>query len=86
MVSPSYSSAILVPSLWKFLKKLLIKPPCDLAIPLLGIYLEETKIERDTSITLFIATLFAIAITWRQPRCPLTDETIEKLWYINAME
>ena len=54
------------------IKKLGIKPPHDPAIPLLGIYLEETKTERDTCIPLFIAALFTIARTWRQPRCPLT--------------
>ena len=63
-----------------------IKPPYDPAIPLLGIYLEKTKIERDTSIPLFIAALFTIARTWKQPRCPSTDEWIKKLWYIYKME
>ena len=58
---------------WRFLKKLGIKPPCDPEIPLRGIYSEETKIERDTFIPLFIAALFAIARTWKQPRCPLTN-------------
>ena len=71
---------------WRFLKKLGIKPPYDPAIPLLGIQLEETKIERDTCIPLFIAALFTIARTWKQPRCPLTDEWIKKLWYIYTME
>ena len=50
---------------WKFLKKLRIKPPYDPAIPLLGIYPEETKIERDTCIPLFIESLFTIARTWK---------------------
>ena len=68
--------------LWRHLKKLGIKPPCDPAIPLLDIYLEENKFERDTYIPLFIAALFTIARTWKQPRCPLTDEWIKKLWYI----
>ena len=45
------------------------KPPYDLAILLLGIYTEETKIEKDTSIPLFIAALFTIARTWKPPRC-----------------
>ena len=75
--------------LWKmvqrFLKKLGIKLPYDPAIPLLGIYPEETKIEKDTCIPLFIAALFTIARTWKQPRCPLTDEWI-KLWYVYTME
>ena len=49
-------------------------------MPLLSISPKETKIERDTHIPLFIATLFKIARTWKQPSCPLTDEWIKKLW------
>ena len=71
---------------WRFLKKLRIKPPYDPAFPLLGIYSEETKIERDTYIPMFTAELFTIVRTWKQPRCPLTDEWIKKLWYIYTME
>ena len=71
---------------WRFLKKLGIKSPHDPAIPLPGIYPEETKIERDTCIPLFIVALFTIARTWKQPRCPSTDEWIKKLWYIYAAE
>ena len=48
-------------TVWRFLKKLGIKPPYDPAIPFLGIYPKETKIEKDTCIPLFIATLFTIA-------------------------
>ena len=59
---------------WRFLKKLGIESPYDPAILLLGINLEETKIERDTCIPLFIAALFIIPRTWKQPRCPYTDE------------
>jgi len=66
-------------TVWRFLKKLGIQPPYDPAIPLLGIYPEETKIEKDTCIPLFIAALFTIARTWKQPRCPSTDEWIKKL-------
>ena len=58
-----------------------ITPPYDPAIPLLGIYPEETKIENDAHIPVFIAALFAVASTWRQPRCPSTDEWIKQLWY-----
>ena len=71
---------------WRCLKKLGIKPPYDPVIPLLGIYPEETKIEKDTGIPFFIAALFTVARTWKQPRCPLTDEWIKKLWYIYTME
>ena len=53
---------------------------------LLGIYPEETKTEKDTCIPLFIAALFTVAGTWKQPRCPLTLEWIKKLWYIYTME
>ena len=63
---------------WRFLKKVGIKPPYDPAIPLLGIYAEETKIEKDTCISLFIVALFTIARTWKQSRCPSTDEWIKK--------
>ena len=71
---------------WRLLKKLGIKPPYDPAIPLLGIYPEETRVEKDTCIPLFIAALFTIARTWKQARCPSTDEWIKKLWYIYPME
>ena len=70
-------------TVWRFLKKLAIKPPYDPAIPLLGIYPEETKIEKDTHI---LAALFTIARTWKQPRCPSADERIKKLRYIYTME
>ena len=59
---------------WRFLKKLGIKLPYEPAILLLGIYLEETKIERDTGIPLFTAGLFTIARTWKQPKCPSTED------------
>ena len=80
----------LIPPLWKtvwrFLKKLGIKPPCDPAIPLLDIYPEETKTEKDTCIPLLIAALFTVARTWKQSRCPSTDEWRKKLWYIYTVE
>ena len=66
-------------TVWRLLKKLGIKPPYDPAIPLLGIYPEETKMEKDMCIPLFIAALFTKARTWKQPRCPLTDELINIL-------
>ena len=71
---------------WRFLKKLGIKPPYDPAIPLLGIHPEGTKFEKDTSFPLFIAALFTIAKTWKQPGCPLTGEWIKNLWYMCKME
>ena len=63
-----------------------IELPYDPAIPLLGRHTEETRIERDTCTSMFIAALFTIARTWKQPRCPLADEWIRKLWYIYTME
>ena len=63
-----------------------MKLPYDPSIPLPGIYPEETRVEKDTCIPLFIAILLAIARTWKQPRCPSTDEWIKKLWYIHTME
>ena len=70
----------------RFLKKLGIKPPCDPAIPLLGIYPEEIKMEKDICFPLFTEALFTIARTGKQPRCPSTDEWIKKFWYIYTME
>ena len=62
--------------------KLELELPYDPAIPLLGIYTEETRTERDTCTPVFIAALFAIARAWKQPRCPSADEWIRKLLYI----
>ena len=73
-------------TVWRFLKKLGIKLPYDPRIPLLGIYPEKTIIEKHTCTPMFTATLFIIARTWKQPRCPLTDEWIKKLWYIYTTE
>ena len=73
-------------TVWRSLKKLEIELPYDPAIPLLGIHTEETRIERDMCTPMFIATLFTIARTWKQPRCPLADEWIRKLCYIYTME
>ena len=73
-------------TVWRFLKKLEIVLPYDPAIPLLGIHTEETRTERDTCTPMFIIALFTIARTWKQPRCPLADEWIRKLWYIYTIE
>ena len=80
----------MIQTLWKtilrFLKKLGVKPPYDPAIPLLGIYPQEAKIEKDTCTPMFIAALFTIDKTCKQPRCTSTDEWIKNLWYIYMME
>ena len=60
--------------------------PYDPAIPLLGIHTKEIRIERDMRTPMFIAALFIIARTWKQPRCPSADEWIRKPWYIYTME
>ena len=80
------TSTALWKTVWRFLKKLEIELPYDPAIPHLGIHTEETRSERDTCTPVFIAALFRIARTWKQPRCPSADEWIRKLWYIYTME
>ena len=79
MVQPLWKTA------QKFFYKLKIELPYDPAIPLLSIYPEEIKTERDTCTPVFTAALFTIARTWKQPRYPSTDEWIKKL-YIYIME
>ena len=72
-------------TVWRFLKKLKIELPYDPAIPLLGIYLKETKtlIRKDTCTPMFIAALFTIAKIWKQPKCPSMHEWIKKMWDID---
>ena len=72
--------------MWRVLKKLEIELPYDPAIPLLGIHTKKIRIERDTRTPVFIASLFTIAKTWKQFRCPSADEWIRKLWYIYTIE
>ena len=72
--------------MWRFLKKLETELPYDPAIPLLGILTEETRTERDTCTPMFIAALFIIARTWKQPGCPSADEWIRKVWYVYTMK
>ena len=76
LIQPSWRTV------WRFLKKLGIKLPYDPTILLVGIYHEKTITEKDTCTPVFIAALFTIARTWKEPRCPSTDEWIKKLWYI----
>ena len=73
-------------TVWRFLKKLKVEVPYNPAIPLLAIYPEKTIIQKDTCTPVFIATLFTIAKTWKQPKCPSTDEWIKKMWYLYTME
>jgi hypothetical protein len=71
----------------KFLSKLEIDLPEDPAIPLLGIYSNDAPpCHRGTGSTMFIAALFVIARSWKQLRCPTTEEWIQKMWFIYTME
>ena len=71
---------------WRYLRHLYIELPYGPAIPLLGIYLHKTFLEKDTCTRMFIAALFTIVKTWKQPKCPSTEERIKKMWYIYTME
>ena len=73
-------------TVWRFLKKLNIELPYGPAIPLLGIYPEKTIIQKQSCTKMFIAALFTIARTWKQPKCSSTDEWIKKMWHIYTME
>jgi len=68
-------------TVWKFLKKLGIKPPYGPAKTL-----EENKTEKDTCTSVFIVALFTIARMWKQPKGPSTDECMKKLWYVYMVE
>ena len=68
-------------TVWWFLKKLKIELPYDPAIPLLGIHPEKTIIRKESCTTMFTAALFTIARTWKQPKCPSTDEWVKKMWH-----
>ena len=71
---------------WRFLRKLNIELPHNPTILLLGIYPDKTSIQKDTCSPMLTAALFTIAKTWKQPKCPLTEEWIKKMWYIYTME
>ena len=73
-------------TVWRFLKKLKRELPYDPAIPILGIYPEKTIIRKDACTPMFIAALFTIVRTWKQPKCPSTEEWVKKMWYIYTME
>ena len=73
-------------TVWRVLKKLKLELPYDPAIPLPGVYPEKTVIQKDTWTPVFTAALFTIARTWKQPKCPTTDEWLRKMWYMYKME
>ena len=81
MVQPAYWK-----TLWSLLRKLNLKLPHDPAIPFVGIDPDKTFIQKDTCTPMFIAALYTIAKTWKQPKCPLTEEWIKMMWYIYAMQ
>ena len=73
-------------TVWRYLRKLNIKLPYDPVMPLSGIYPDKPFLEKDTCTCMFIAALVTIAETWKQPKCPSTEEWIQKMWYIYTME
>ena len=73
-------------TVWRFLQKLKIELPYDPAIPLLGIYPEKTIIHKESCTTMFIAVLFTIVRTRKQPKCPSTDEWIKNMWHMYTTE
>ena len=75
-------------TVWNVLKKIKMELPFDPAIPLLRLYPKnsETPIQKNLCIPLFTAALFIIAKCWKQPKCPVANEWIKKLWYIYTIE
>jgi len=70
-------------SIWRFLRKLKIDLPKDPAIPFLGIYPKDTPpCHRGTCSIMFIEALFVMPRSWKQSRCPTTEEQIQKRWLI----
>ena len=66
-------------TVWRFLKKTKNRVPHDLEIPLLGIYMEKNMIQKDTCTPMFTAALLRIAETWKQSKCPSTEEWIKMM-------
>ena len=77
LVQPLWSTA------WRFLKKLKIELPYDLAIPLLDVHPEKTVIQKDTCTPMFIASPFTIASIWKQTKCPSTGTDREDMVHIH---
>ena len=73
-------------TVWGFLKNIKIEISYDPAIPLLGIYPEKITVQKDTCSPMFIEALFTIPRTWKQPKCPSTEEWINKMQYIHTTD
>ena len=73
-------------TVWRLPKKREIELPYDPGNPTAGHTHQGTRIERDMCTSMFITALFIIGRTWKQPRCPLADKWIRKLWYVYRME
>ena len=71
-----------IANILKYVFSLKIELPYDPAIPLLCIYPEKTLIQKDICTPMVIAALFTIAKIWKQPKCPLTNEWVKKMWYV----
>jgi hypothetical protein len=70
-----------------FLEKLEIDLPEDPAIPLLGMYpIDVPPCYRGMCSPMFVAALFVITRSWKQPRCLTREEWIQKMWFIYIME
>ena len=73
-------------TVWRCLKKIKIELSYNPAIPLLGIYPEKTIIQKESCTKMITAAVFTRARTWKQSKCPSTDEWIKKMWHIYTME
>ena len=75
-------------TIWRFFKVLQIELLYDPAVLLLGIYPKDRRMlsQEGACTSIFTAALFTIAKTWNQPKCPQTEEWIEKMWHIHSME
>ena len=73
-------------TVWRCLEKLKIELLYDPEVLLLGIYPEKRIIQKDTCTPMFVAALLKIVKTWKQPKCPSTEEWIKKIRYMYIME
>jgi hypothetical protein len=86
MVTPNVSAHSCLTSSGKIILAYIVLPE-DPAIPLLGIYPEDAPTcNKNTCSTMFIEALFIVARSWKESRCPSTEEWIQKMWHIYTME